>query len=259
MRIYATYNIKGGVGKTTTAVNLAHLAAASGLRTVLWDLDPQGAASFMFRVKPKVKGGGRALISGQRTLDEAVKGTDFDNLDIIPADFTYRNMDLLLDLGLSKQGLDQPGPGGKPARTLSKLLAPLAADYDAVFLDCPPSVSLVSENVLHAADVIVVPLIPTTLSVRTLEQLSDFVAGFKGRRPKLLAFFSMVDRRKKLHREITSKLTAERAELLPTAIPALSVIESMSVERAPVTVFAPASAAAKAYRALWAEIVAAGG
>ena len=251
MRIYATYNIKGGVGKTTTAVNLAYLAAESGLRTVLWDLDPQGAASFMFRVKPKVKGGGRALISGKRRLDHAIKGTDFDNLDLIPADFTYRNMDLLLDLGDAKA---PDAPGGKQARKLARLLAPLAAEYDAVFLDCPPSVSLVSENVLHAADVIVVPLIPTTLSVRTLEQLSGFVGEFKGRRPKILSFFSMVDRRKKLQREIAEKLIAERGEVASTVIPALSIIEAMSVERAPVTVFAPASAAARAYRALWAEI-----
>jgi chromosome partitioning protein len=252
MRIYATYNIKGGVGKTTTAVNLAYLAAEAGLRTVLWDLDPQGAASFMFRVKPRVKGGGRALISGKRQLDDAIKGTDFDNLDLIPADFTYRNMDLLLDVGDAKLGDNVPG--GKPARKLSKLLAPLAAEYDAVFLDCPPSVSLVSENVLHAADVIVVPLIPTTLSVRTLEQLADFIDEFKGHRPDLLAFFSMVDRRKKLHREITEKLSAERYDVARTVIPALSVIETMSVERAPVTVFAPNSAAAKAYRGLWAEL-----
>jgi chromosome partitioning protein len=251
VQIYATYNIKGGVGKTTTAVNLAYLAAESGLRTVLWDLDPQGAASFMFRVKPRVKGGGRALISGKRPLDDAIKGTDFDNLDLIPADFTYRNMDLLLDVGDAKLG---DVPGGKPARKLSKLLAPLAAEYDVVFLDCPPSVSLVSENVLHAADLIVVPLIPTTLSVRTLEQLSDFVDEFKGHRPDILAFFSMVDRRKKLHREITEKLSAERYEVAKTVIPALSVIEMMSVERAPVTVFAPSSAAAKAYRGLWAEL-----
>jgi chromosome partitioning protein len=251
VRIYATYNIKGGVGKTTTAVNLAYLAADSGLRTVLWDLDPQGAASFMFRVKPKVKGGGRALISGRLTLDDAIKGTDFDNLDLIPADFTYRNMDLLLDAGEAR---GDDAPGGKPARKLAKLLAPLAADYDAVFLDCPPSVSLVSENVLHAADVIVVPLIPTTLSVRTLDQLQEFVGEFKGKRPEILAFFSMTDRRKKLHREITERLTAERAEVAKTTIPALSVIETMSVERAPVSVFAPASAAAKAYRSLWAEL-----
>jgi chromosome partitioning protein len=252
MLIYATYNIKGGVGKTTTAVNLGYLAAEAGLRTVLWDLDPQGAASFMFRVKPRVKGGGRALISGKRQLDDAIKGTDFDNLDLIPADFTYRNMDLLLDVGDAKLGDNVPG--GKPARKLSKLLAPLAAEYDVVFLDCPPSVSLVSENVLHAADVIVVPLIPTTLSVRTLEQLADFIDEFKGHRPDLLAFFSMVDRRKKLHREITEKLSAERYDVARTVIPALSVIETMSVERAPVTVFAPNSAAAKAYRGLWAEL-----
>jgi cellulose biosynthesis protein BcsQ len=251
VRIYATYNIKGGVGKTTTAVNLAYLAADSGLRTVLWDLDPQGAASFMFRVKPKVKGGGRALISGRLTLDDAIKGTDFDNLDLIPADFTYRNMDLLLDAGDARA---DDAPGGKPARKLAKLLAPLAAEYDAVFLDCPPSVSLVSENVLYAADVIVVPLIPTTLSVRTLDQLQDFIGEFKGRQPGILAFFSMVDRRKKLHREITERLSAERAEVAQTTIPALSIIETMSVERAPVTVFAPASAAAKAYRSVWAEL-----
>jgi len=252
MRIYATYNIKGGVGKTTTAVNLGYLAAEAGLRTVLWDLDPQGAASFMFRVKPRVKGGGRALISGKRQLDDAIKGTDFDNLDLIPADFTYRNMDLLLDVGDAKLGDNVPG--GKPARKLSKLLAPLAAEYDAVFLDCPPSVSLVSENVLHAADVIVVPLIPTTLSVRTLEQLKEFIDEFRGRQPEILAFFSMVDRRKKLHREITERLSAERADVAQTTIPALSVIETMSVERAPVAVFAPASGAAKAYRSLWAEL-----
>jgi chromosome partitioning protein len=251
MRIYAVYNIKGGVGKTTTAVNLAYLAAESGLRTVLWDLDPQAAASFMFRVKPKVKGGGKALIGGKRPLDDAIKGTDFDNLDLIPADFTYRNMDLLLD---AAGGGTSGAPGGKPARKLSKLLAPLADDYDAVFLDCPPSVSLVSENVLHAADVIVVPLIPTTLSVRTLEQLAEFVAEFNGRSPDVLAFFSMVDRRKKLHREITEKLFVERTEVAGTVIPALSVIETMSVERAPVAVYAPKSSAAKAYRALWAEL-----
>jgi chromosome partitioning protein len=252
VKIYATYNIKGGVGKTTTAVNLAYLAAESGLRTVLWDLDPQGAASFMFRVKPRVKGGGKALIHGTRPLDDAIKGTDFDNLDLIPADFTYRNMDLLL--GSVSGGHGSDGPGGKPARKLSKLLAPLAAEYDAVFLDCPPSISLVSENVLHAADMVVVPLIPTTLSVRTLEQLTEFVAGFNGYRPDVLAFFSMVDRRKKLHREITDNLSSERTGVAATAIPSLSMIERMSVERAPVTVFAPRSSAARAYRALWAEI-----
>jgi len=246
VKIYATYNIKGGVGKTTAAVNLAYLSAEQGQRTLLWDLDPQGAASFLFRIKPRVKGGGKALIRGTKTLDDAIKGTDFDDLDLLPADFTYRNMDLLLG-----------GADGKPTRRIAQLLRPLAGEYDHVFLDCPPSISLVSENVMHAADVLLVPIIPTTLSLRTLDQLTEFVAGFNGHRPELRAFFSMADRRKKLHREIIQDLSTERAVVSPTAIPSLSVIERMSVERAPVTAFAPRTQAARAYRALWAELTAA--
>ena len=107
---------------------------------------------------------------------------------------------------------------------------------------------------MHAADVLLVPVIPTTLSVRTLDQLTDFVAGFNGRRPQVLAFFSMVDRRKKLHQEITRDLSAERPWVAATSIPSLSLIERMSVERAPVTAFASSSAAARAYGALWSEI-----
>jgi chromosome partitioning protein len=245
VKIYATYNIKGGVGKTTAAVNLAHLSAADGDRTLLWDLDPQGAASFLFRIKPRVKGGGQALIRGTKALDDAIKGTDFDCLDLLPADFTYRNMDLLLG---------KKGTRADPTHRIAQLLRPLAREYDTVFLDCPPSISLVSENVLHATDILVVPLIPTTLSVRTLDQLTDFVAGFNGRHPEVLAFFSMVDRRKRLHREITTDLWAKRPEVAQTAIPALSLIERMSTERAPVTAFAPRSQAALAFRSLWSEL-----
>ena len=97
MKVFASYNIKGGVGKTATAVNLAYLAARDGYRVLLWDLDPQAAASYLFRIRPRVKGGGKALIEGTRSIDGAIKGTDFDNLDLLPADFTYRNLDLILD------------------------------------------------------------------------------------------------------------------------------------------------------------------
>jgi chromosome partitioning protein len=241
MKILATYNIKGGVGKTATAVNLGYLAARDGYRLLLWDLDPQGAASFLFRAKPRVKGGGKALIRGRRSIDEAIKGTDFARLDLLPADFTYRNLDLVLD------------SARQPAKRLASLLGPLRGEYDVIVLDCPPSISLLSESVLHAADLLLVPLIPTTLSVRTLDQLTDFVASFNGHRPDILAFFSMLDRRKRLHTQIVADLPAQRADIATSAIPALSLIEQMSVRRAPLTAFAPRTAAARHYRELWRE------
>jgi len=241
VKVFAIYNIKGGVGKTTTAVNLAYLSAVEGHRTLLWDLDPQGAASYLLRIKSRVKGGAKALIRGTRTLDDAVKGTDFDNLDLLPADFTYRNMDLELD-------------GAKRStQRLGRLLRPLRDEYDVIFLDCPPSISLVSENVLHAVNRLLVPLIPTTLSLRTFDQLTGFIAELEEPRPGVLAFFNMVDRRKRLHRTVMAQLSADR-RIAQTAIPALSIVEQMAVRRAPLPAFAPKDKAAQSYEALWREL-----
>src|SRR6202000_1331704 len=233
MKIYATYNIKGGVGKTSTSVNLAHLAAESGYNVLLWDLDPQGAATYMVRVRPRGKGGGQARVDGPAPPDDAIKATDFDGLDLLPADFSYRNMDVQLD------------DMRRPTRRTRQLLRPMEGQYGVVFLDCPPSISLLSENVLHAVDTLLVPMIPATLSVRTFDQLSSFVSEFDGRRPRVCAFFSMVDARKRLHRGLVEQLPAERPGILSTAIPALSIIEQMAEYRAPVTAFAPNSAATK--------------
>jgi cellulose biosynthesis protein BcsQ len=242
MKILAVYNIKGGVGKTATAVNLAYLYAGVGLRTLVWDLDPQGAASFYFRVKPKIKGGGEKMVQGKRDLDELVKGTDFDNLDLLPADFSYRHMDLVL------------GEAKKPTLRLLKLLRPLSESYDRVILDCPPSISLVSENVFRAADALVVPMIPTTLSVRTLQQLVAFLHGHDLSYVPVLAFFSMVDRRKRLHLETLAALPVEGVRPLRAYIPYASAVEQMGVHRAPLATFAPGSAAALAYEQLLQEI-----
>ncbi len=248
--VLATYNIKGGVGKTSTAVNLAALAAKDGARTLLWDLDPQGAASFLFRIKPKVRGGGRRLVRGRSDVADLVKGTDHEGLDLLPADFSYRHMDLFLD-------------GGKHAtRRLAEVLSPLEDEYDLVFLDCPPSISLVSENVFDVADVLLVPLIPTTLSVRTLEQLVEFVGDHGLAHVRVLPFFSMVDRRKRLHREVVETLAERHPDVLATVIPSATEVERMGVHREVVAAFAPTSGVAQAYRSLWAEVqsrLAAGG
>jgi chromosome partitioning protein len=242
VEIIATCNIKGGVGKTSAAVSLAYLSARDVRRTLVWDLDTQGAATFLLRVRPHVKGGGKALIRGTRPLDRAIRSTDFDRLDILPADFTYRRMDLALD------------NAKKPSQRIARLLTPLAGVYDTVFLDCPPGLSLVTENALHAADLLLVPLIPTALSLHTFEQLIEFLAGLEDGGPRVLAFFSMVDRRKRLHREVVERLPTERSDVAAIAIPALSVVEQMAVHRAPLPAFAPRSPAAERYEQLWAEL-----
>jgi chromosome partitioning protein len=239
--VLATYNVKGGVGKTSAAVNLARLAAEAGARTLLWDLDPQGASTYLFRVKPKIKGGGKALVKGKSDVDALLKGTDHEGLDLLPADFSYRHMDLALD------GTKQP------TARLKAVLAPLEDDYDYTFLDCPPSVSLVSESVFEAADVLLVPIIPATLSSRTFEQIELLLTQEQG--PRVMAFFSMVDKRKHLHREVMAQLRDEQpGALLDTAIPMAADVERMGSNRRPIADFAPRSTAARAYRELWEEI-----
>jgi chromosome partitioning protein len=243
MKILALYSIKGGVGKTSSAVNLAFNSAKGGYRTLVWDLDPQGASSYYFRIKPKIKGGSKELMAGKREMDTLIKGTDFENLDLIPADFSYRNLDLLLD--------DKK----KPTRQLKKRLQPLASDYDFIFLDCPPSISLLSEAVFEAADLLLSPIIPTTLSLRTLAQLKEFIAGHDLNNTRIVPFFSMVDSRKKMHKDIMREVQADYPELLKTAIPYASDIERMGLERKPLVAYSGKSRSAVAYRELWQEIL----
>jgi chromosome partitioning protein len=244
--VLATYNIKGGVGKTSAAVNLAYLAARDGHRTLVWDLDPQGAATFLFRVVPKVKGGGRKLLRLRTPVERLIKGTDHDRLDLLPADFSYRHLDLALDAFR------------RPTERLARVLAPLRREYSYIILDCPPSISLVSESVFRTADSLLVPVIPATLSSRTFEQLAaladDHSWGAQGG-PQVLAFFSMVEARKPLHRTVMARMREiRRLTMLGAAIPEADEVERMGEERNPVAVFAPGSRGAIAYEALWLDV-----
>jgi cellulose biosynthesis protein BcsQ len=237
--VLATYNIKGGVGKTSAAVNLAYLAARDGAPTLLWDLDPQGASTYLFRVRPKVRGGGRRLLRLRSPASGEIKGTDHPGLDLLPADFSYRHMDLALH------------SFKHPTRRLARVLVPLRKEYSYIFLDCPPSISLVSESVFEAADALLVPIIPATLSSRTFEPLELLVAGG----PQVLAFFSMVDVRKSLHHEVMAQIRAEHpGTMLGAAIPACDDVERMGVDRSVVAELAPGSRGAVAYTALWWDV-----
>jgi chromosome partitioning protein len=243
MQILAVSNIKGGVGKTTTAVNLAWLAAAGGRRTVLWDLDPQGASTYILRGEPSERASAKKLVQGKRELPELIAPTDYENLRLLPADVSYRNFDVHMS--------DRK----HPTRQLMMMSRTLHDDCDLLVLDCPPGMSLLSENVLRAADALLVPMLPAPLSVRMLEQLLAFVERAAWPDLRILPFFSMVDRRRSLHGEVIESARAQFPGILETEVPYWSEIERMTVRRAPLPSFAPSSPAALVYEALWKEAV----
>lgn len=240
MRVVAIAGAKGGVGKTAAAVNLAVLAAESGFRTLLWDLDPQGAATHCFRAKARVKGGASRLLGGKRDLHTYVRRTDVELLDLLPADPSFRVVDTVLS---SRRW---------PDRVIRKLLRPLDPTYDVVILDCAPGLGVATESVLAAADLVLAPIIPAPLSLRSLDQLSDFVDSHRAGLP-VLAFLSMLDERKVLHRQVVAQVRGDRRFAL-AAVPVSSAVERMGMEQVPAIVASPTNLAAVAYRRLWAEV-----
>jgi cellulose biosynthesis protein BcsQ len=241
MRIVALYSPKGGVGKTSAAVNLAHRAALERRRVLLWDIDPQGAATFYLKVAPRLVDGPRLLAEGAGEVADHILGTDFEYLDVLPSDVGLRTLDLALDRAKGSR------------HRLERVADVLLGEYDLVIVDCAPSLGLVAENLFRAADLLLVPVVPATLSVRTLDQLDDLLAE---RRVDVLTrcFFSLVDGRRRLHHELMQQVLAERDDVLRTVVPEDAQVELMGEHRAPVTAFAPSSPAAAAYAELWVEL-----
>jgi cellulose biosynthesis protein BcsQ len=143
----------------------------------------------------------------------------------------------------------------KPTKQLKKLLTPLAADYDVIFLDCPPSISLLSEAIFEAADALLSPIIPTTLSLRTLDQLQAVIVDKQLSALTLIPFFSMVDKRKKMHCDIMARLSETYPATLKSVIPYASDIERMGLEQCPLAVYSRKKDLINTYQDLWQEIL----
>jgi cellulose biosynthesis protein BcsQ len=240
MTTIAIYNIKGGVGKTATAVNIAYLASLEN-NTLLCDLDPQGGSSYYMRARPKKKYGAKQLLKGGNKLENSIRGTDFQQFDLLPADLSLRNLDIELD-------------NKKRSRTrLQETLEPFQASYPHIFLDSPPNITLLSENIFLAADLILIPLIPTSLSMMSYEKLLDFLTEEGFDTQKVLPFFSMVEKRKKMHRGFV-KENAGKRPFMKTTIPYSSEVEKMGIYRAPLPWKQPGSIVGKQYKCLWDEL-----
>ena len=216
------------------------------MRTLLWDLDPQAASSFYLRVDASIKGGIEGVF--EKNADKRIMGTDYANFDLLPSDWSYRNLDVYFH--------EQKKPKQQIRRLLHEFGDNQRTDADAyehIYIDCPPGFTLLSENVLCAADVLLVPIIPTTLSLRTLDQLLEVTALSKFDQIQVLPFLSMVDGRKRLHRELMAELQTQQRVLRPY-IPYSSDVEKMGLRRAPLVAYSPRSAAGHAFKLLWAEL-----
>ena len=217
MATVAIYSLKGGVGKTTLTVNLAWCAATlAARRTLLWDLDPQAASTWLLQ-GPATGDQAQAIFSKDVAVSRQAHATTIPRLDLIGADASLRGLDQLFhDLDKRKR--------------LQKLLAELKG-YDRVLLDCPPGLTNTADQVMRAADLIVVPVIPSPLS----ERAHDAVVRHLGGKVPVLPVHAMVDRRRALHADALA-----RHPDWPV-IPMASVIEQMAARRAPVGSFSPRS------------------
>ncbi len=242
MKTYALYHLKGGVGKTSSSINLAYLAAKEGHKTLVWDLDPQGASSYLLRQKAKLKGGLHTQLTNQNGWRHLVRSTTHPNLYLLPSDF--RNHYLDRDLATQEASKKQ----------FKQFLRQAKNEFEYIFIDCPPSMDLAAENVFQAADFVLVPMVPAQLSEHALQQVQSFFDERKYDRRKLIPFFNLVDMRRKLHRDTLATFKKKKRRIMRSFIPYSSSVEKMGVKRAPIYQFSSKSRAASCYRNLWQEL-----
>lgn len=232
----AVYSLKGGVGKTTFAVNLAWASAKlSSRRTLLWDLDPQAAATWMLSADQNGRDEAQAIFSKDVNVEALIRPSTVEGIDLIAADTSLRGLDrLFFELGKKKR--------------LARLIERLGARYDRIILDCPPGLTETSEQVLRACDIVVAPVIPSPLSRRALGEVARYLVQNGGSHAPILPVYSMVDRRRRLHRE-----AMEENPGWPM-VPMASAVEMMTAKRKPIGEFAANSPAAQQFAFLWQAI-----
>ncbi len=251
MTVYAIANQKGGVGKTTTAVNMGACVAAAGQQTLLVDLDAQCNATVALGLSKDLQPSSYECLSGETSVAEAAIPAGPDNLWIVPA-----NRDL------AGASVELPRIEGFETR-LSEGLGPVRERFACTLLDCPPSLGPVTVNALVAADAVIVPVQAEYLALEGVVQFLDTLKLVRRElNPGLElagAVITMIDERTRLSQDVERELREHfPARVFRTVIPrSIRVAEAPSYG-APVTDHDPNSPGSKAYRALAEEVVALG-
>ncbi len=252
-RIIAMCNQKGGVGKTTTTINLGAALAEYGRRVLLVDFDPQGAASVGLGINPHELDLTVYNLLMERDVDvqDVLVHTDVENLDVLPAN---------IDLSAAEVQLV-----GEVAResVLSRVLRPVVDEYDVILVDCQPSLGLLTVNALTAAHGVLIPLECEFFALRGVALLVETIDKVRDRlNPRLDVdgiLATMFDSRTLHSREVVARVhEAFGDKLLQTVIGRTVKFPDASVAAEPITVYAPNHPGAQAYRQLARELVARG-
>jgi chromosome partitioning protein len=248
-RIIAMCNQKGGVGKTTTTINLAAALAEYGRKVLVIDFDPQGALSVNldadYQDAPTIYD---LMMDSKSDPKAAIQQTSIENLDIIPAniDLSAAEMNLVTEMGRE--------------RVLDGILHKIKNDYDVIFIDCQPSLGLLTVNALTAAHGVLIPMATEFFALRGVALLVQTVEKVKARTNPSLELDGLIptmhDARTLHAREVLERLQeAFPGQVFDTAISRTVKFPDATVARKPITQFAASSDAAEAYRRVARELV----